>query len=189
MRRSQLALLMPSLLVLAACGTAPKQPPAPAPSVPVVSTAKMAEANLAPASASIVSGRLALVPDARGVHITGTIGGLQPLQTAAFHVHERGDCSAVDASSAGPHFNPANQPHGRNSAGAHHAGDMDNLRADAQGRVSVDVRLPGVSLGGGAPTDIAGRALVVHANADDYRSQPAGNAGARIACGVIRVLR
>jgi Cu-Zn family superoxide dismutase len=66
---------------------------------------------------------------------------------------------------------------------------MDNLRADAQGRVSVDVRLPAVTLGGGAATDIVGRALVVHANADDYRSQPAGNAGARIACGVIRVTR
>lgn len=189
MRRSQLALLIPALLVLAACGTAPEPRTAPVPAVPVVSTAKLAEAALAPASASIVSGRLALVPDARGVHITGTIGGLQPMQTAAFHVHERGDCSAVDASSAGPHFNPANQPHGRNGAGAHHAGDMDNLRADAQGRVNVDVRLPGVTLGGGAATDIVGRALVVHANADDYRSQPAGNAGARIACGVIRVPR
>lgn len=189
MRRSHLALLIPSLLVLAACSSAPKQRSAPVPAVPVVSTAKLAEANLAPASASIVSGRLVLVPDAQGVHITGTIGGLQPLQTAAFHVHERGDCSAVDASSAGPHFNPANQPHGRNSAGAHHAGDMDNLRADAQGRVSVDVRLPAVTLGGGAAADIVGRALVVHANADDYRSQPAGNAGARIACGVIRVTR
>lgn len=189
MRRSHIALLTPTLLVLAACGSAPQKAPAPAPSVPVVSTAKQAEANLAPASASIVSGRLVMVPDASGVHITGTIGGLRPLQAAAFHVHERGDCSAVDASSAGAHFNPFNQPHGRNSAGAHHIGDMDNLRADAQGRVSVDVRLPAVTLGGGAATDIVGRALVVHANADDYRSQPAGNAGARIACGVIRVMR
>jgi Cu-Zn family superoxide dismutase len=152
----------------------------------LVSTAKMAEANLSPASASLVSGRLALVPDAQGVHITGVIGGLQPLQTAAFHVHERGDCSAVDASSAGGHFNPGAQPHGRNSAGAHHAGDMDNLRADAQGRVNVDVRLPAFTVGGGAATVIAGRALVVHANADDYRSQPAGTAGARIASGVNR---
>ena len=63
---------------------------------------------------------------------------------------------------------------------------MDNLRADAQGRANVDIHLKGVTLGGGAATDIAGRALVVHANADDYRSQPAGNAGVRIACGVIR---
>ena len=187
MRRSQFALLMPSLLVLAACGTAPQPRTVPVPSVPVVSTAKMAEANLAPASASIVSGRLALVPDARGVHITGTIGGLQPLQTAAFHVHERGDCSAVDASSAGAHFNPANQPHGRNSAGAHHAGDMDNLRADAEGVAHLDMIVAGITLGDAAPTDVVGKSLVVHADPDDYRSQPSGNAGARLACGVIRV--
>lgn len=188
MRSSRLVLLASTALVLSACGTTPPPRPA-APAAPLVSTAQQAEANLAAASASLVSGRLALVPDARGVHITGVIGGLQPLQTAAFHVHERGDCSAVDASSAGPHFNPTGQAHGRNGAGAHHAGDMDNLRADAQGRVNVDVRLPAVTLGGGAATDIAGRALVVHANADDYRTQPAGNAGARIACGVIRVTR
>lgn len=188
MRSSRVVLAVGALLVLSACGTTP--PPRPAqPAVVLVSTAKQAEANLSSASASLVSGRLALVPEARGVHITGVIGGLQPMQTTAFHVHERGDCSAVDASSAGGHFNPTGQAHGRNSAGAHHAGDMDNLRADAQGRVNVDIHLPAVTLGGGAATDIAGRALVVHANADDYRSQPAGNAGARIACGVIRVTR
>ncbi len=104
-------------------------------------------------------------------------------------MHEKGDCSAVDASSAGGHFNPAAQPHGRAGGGAHHAGDMDNLQANAEGVVHVDVRLRGVTLGGGAANDIAGRALVVHANADDYHSQPAGNAGARVACGVIRVTR
>ncbi|MGL4691808.1 MAG: superoxide dismutase family protein, partial [Stenotrophomonas maltophilia] len=145
MRSSHVVFAAVIAVGLAACGSTP--PPRPvAPAVPVVSTAQMAEANLSPASASLVSGRLALVPDVRGVHITGVIGGLQPLQVAGFHVHERGDCSAVDASSAGAHFNPAGQPHGRNSAGAHHAGDMDNLRADAQGRVNVDIRLPAVTL-------------------------------------------
>lgn len=189
MRSTRILIGSAALVALGACSTTPPPPP-PAPPLPTVSTAKMAEANLSPASASIVSGRLAVVPDPRGgVHITGVIGGLQPLQTAAFHVHERGDCSAVDASSAGAHFNPTNQPHGRTSGGAHHLGDMDNLRADAQGRVNVDVRLPVVTLGGGAPNDIAGRALIVHANADDYRSQPAGNAGARVSCGIIRVTR
>jgi len=175
--------------LLAACGTrAPTRPEAP-PAPPAVSTARMAEANLAPASASLVSGRVALVPEAGGVHITGVIGGLQRGRQAAFHVHEKGDCSAVDASSAGGHFNPAAQPHGRAGSGAHHAGDMDNLQANAEGVVHVDVHLRGVTLGGGAANDIAGRALVVHADADDYHSQPAGNAGARVACGVIRVTR
>lgn len=176
-------------VLLAACGSTPP----PKPSAPVeaatVSTARMAEANLAPASASLVSGRVALVPEAGGVHITGVIGGLPRGQQAAFHVHEKGDCSAVDASSAGGHFNPTAQAHGRAGAGPHHAGDMDNLQANAEGVAHVDVHLRGVTLGGGAANDIAGRALVVHAAADDYRSQPAGNAGVRVACAVIRVVR
>jgi len=189
MRQSLILMTATSTLFLAACGSGPT----PKPTAPVqqatVSTARMAEANLSPASASLVSGRLALVPEAGGVHITGVIGGLQRGREAAFHVHEKGDCSAMDAASAGGHFNPMAQPHGRNGAGPHHAGDMDNLRANAEGVANVDVHLRGVTLGGGAANDIAGRALVVHAGADDYRSQPAGNAGARVACAVIRVVR
>lgn len=187
---SSIRLILPAsaLLLLAACGSTPP-PRTPPPAVPAVSTASMAESNLSPASASLVSGRLALVPEAGGVHISGMIGGLQPLQQPAFHVHERGDCSAVDASSAGEHFNPTAQPHGRPDAGPHHLGDMPNLRADAKGRANVDIHLQGVTLGGGAANDIAGRALIVHARADDHRSQPAGNAGVRIACGLIRVTR
>jgi Cu-Zn family superoxide dismutase len=102
-------------------------------------------------------------------------------------VHEKGDCSAVDATSAGPHFNPFNTPHGKTDAGAHHAGDMNNITTDAEGVAKIDVHLTGVTLGGGAVNDIANRALIVHAAPDDYASQPAGNAGARVACGVIKV--
>lgn len=188
--RIRLPLSTLALLSLAACAppaTKPEVPPAPAPAA--VSTAQLAEAGDRLASASLVSGRVAVVPEAGGVHITGTIGGLPQGKPAAFHVHEKGDCSAMDASSAGGHFNPATQPHGRAGSGAHHAGDMDNLQANAEGVVHVDVHLRGVTLGGGAANDIAGRALVVHAGADDYHSQPAGNAGARVACGVIRVTR
>lgn len=181
--------LLPLSLVLAACSSAPPPAPPPPPAPVAVSTAQQAEANLAPASASLVSGRLALVPTSGGVRITGVIGGLAPRQVAAFHVHERGDCSAVDASSAGGHFNPAGAPHGRAGSGEHHAGDMDNLQADHEGVAQVDVLLRQVTLGGGAANDISGKALVVHARPDDYRSQPAGNAGARVACGVIRVTR
>ncbi|KAF1013377.1 MAG: Superoxide dismutase-like protein YojM [Stenotrophomonas maltophilia] len=188
MRLTHLLLPLSAVVLLAACGSTPPTRPS-TPVVPTVSTAQQAEVNLAPASASIVSGRLSLVVEPGGVHLTGLVGGLQPLQVADFHIPERGDCSAVDASSAGNHFNPGGQAHGRAGAGAHHLGDIDNLRADAQGRANVDVHVKGVTLGGGAATDIAGRALVVHANPDDYRSQPAGNAGARIACGLIRVTR
>ncbi len=173
---------------LTACGsTAPTKPVAP--EMPTTSTARQAVANLASASGSLVSGKVTAVPMAGGVHLTGTVGGLPPNSTHGFHVHEKGDCSAADASSAGPHFNPSATAHGKAESGAHHAGDMDNVVANAEGVVTVDVHVRGVTLGGGAINDIAGRALVVHAAPDDYTSQPAGNAGARVACGVITVTR
>ena len=84
-------------------------------------------------------------------------------------------------------FNPAAQAHGRSGQGAHHAGDTDNIVADAKGVARIDAHVTGVTLGGGAANDIAGRAVIVHASADDYTTQPTGNAGARVACGVIKV--
>ena len=178
-----LLLTATTALSLAACSSAP-----PKPQIPTLSTAKQAVANLASASGSLVSGKVTAVPmTSGGVHLTGTIGGLPPNSMHGFHVHEKGDCSAVDASSAGPHFNPFTSVHGRANAGDHHSGDMDNVLSNAEGVVQLSVHLSGVTLGGGTVNDIAGRALVVHAAADDYTSQPAGNAGARVACGVINV--
>ena len=170
-------------IFLSACGTAPE----PKTVAPSQSTARQAVANLASASGSLVSGKVTLMPMAGGVHLTGTVGGLPANSTHGFHIHEKGDCSAADASSAGPHFNPSAAPHGKAESGAHHAGDMDNVVANAEGVVNLDVHVSGVTLGGGAANDIAGRALVVHAAPDDYTSQPAGNAGARVACAVITV--
>ncbi len=170
-------------LALTACGSAPQPTRTAAPAA--TSTAKQGVANLASASGSLVSGKITLTPMGNGVHLLGEVGGLQPNSTHGFHVHEKGDCSAADASSAGPHFNPAGSPHGRADEGAHHAGDMDNIVANAEGVAKVNMHVNGVTLGGGAPNDIAGRAIVVHASPDDYTSQPAGNAGARVACGVI----
>jgi Cu-Zn family superoxide dismutase len=181
--------VVPIVLALAACGTTPPERPAAPPPPPAVSTAQQAVAVLASASGSRVSGRLEIAPMGDGVHIAGEVGGLRPLGRFGFHVHERGDCSAVDASSAGGHFNPAAAPHGRAGHGAHHAGDMDNIEADAEGVARVNVHLRGVTLGGGAANDIAGRAVIVHADPDDYQSQPTGNAGARLACGLVRVTR
>lgn len=176
-----------SALALAACSTTPSAPTASAPNIPTTSTAKQAIAVLASASASRVSGSVTLVPMGKGLHLTGEVGGLPANSTHAFHIHEKGDCSAADASSAGPHFNPFNAAHGKAGSGAHHAGDMNNLSADAEGVAKINVHLEGVTLGGGAINDVAGRALIVHAAADDYASQPAGNAGARVACGIIKV--
>lgn len=150
------------------------------------STLKEVSVNLVPASGSLVSGRLTIRPMGDGLHLTGEIGGLPRNSTHAIHLHENGDCSAADASSAGGHFNPANRPHGRIGTGAHHAGDMNNIVVDASGVAKVDAHARGVVLGGGAANDAIGRAVVVHAQADDYTSQPSGNAGARVACGVIQ---
>ncbi|MCI4568064.1 superoxide dismutase family protein [Lysobacter sp. CFH 32150] len=173
-------------LLAAGCASAP---PAPAPPPPAQSTAQAATVMLASASGSLVSGKGTLQPMGDGVHLRGTVGGLAPNSQHGIHVHEKGDCSAVDASSAGGHFNPGASAHGRAGSGPHHAGDMDNLVADAEGVAQINIHLHGVTLGGGAANDIAGRALVVHAAPDDYATQPAGNSGARVACGVITVTR
>ena len=184
-RPLSLTLFPASALLLAACAAAPQRNAAPM----ATHQAREAVVNLAPASGSPVSGRLVLVPMGDGLHLRGEVGGLMPGSRHGFHIHEKGDCSAADASSAGGHFNPTGQPHGRAGQGAHHAGDADNLVADAKCVARVDAHLGGLSLGNGAANDVAGRAVIVHAAADDYSSQPAGNAGARVACGVIQVVR
>ncbi len=169
---------------LAACASAPPpKPPAPVPEHRV----QRAEAKMAPASASLVSGRLAITAIDGGVRIHGELGGLAKGGTHAIHVHERGDCSAADGSAAGGHFNPGGVAHGRAGIVPHHLGDMDNLHANGEGVAHVDIRLQGVTLGSGAPNDILGRAIIVHANPDDYASQPTGNAGPRVSCGVIEI--
>lgn len=183
-------LLAASLVfALAACASTTGSPTSKSAGDAAASTAQEAVANLASASGSRVSGRLSLMPMGGGVHLRGEVGGLSPGSSHGFHIHEKGDCSAADAGSAGGHFNPSAARHGRAGRGAHHAGDADNLVADARGVAKVDVHIVGLTLGGGAATDIAGRAVVVHAMADDYTSQPAGNAGARVACGVVRIVR
>jgi len=143
-----------------------------------------ARASLAPTSGNQANGTVVFEPRGDKVRVVAKLSGLSP-GPHGFHIHEKGDCSAADASSAGGHFNPAGAPHGRMDVGAHHAGDIDNITADAQGVAHVNIHIPGLTLGSGAANDVAGRAIVVHADPDDYASQPAGNAGKRIACGVI----
>ena len=183
-------LVSASLLALAGCASTPSTSTrASASTIASVSTARSASINLAAASGSLVSGKLSAMPMGDGVHLRGEVGGLAANSTHAIHIHQRGDCSAVDASSAGDHFNPTASMHGKAGSGAHHAGDMDNIVANSNGIAMVDMHLRGVTLGGGAANDVAGRGVIVHAMPDDYRSQPAGNAGARVACGVIRAMQ
>lgn len=115
------------------------------------------------------------------MHVRAT--GLTPNAEHGIHVHERGDCSAPDATSAGGHFNPTGKPHGPQD-GDHHAGDLPNLKTDARGNAEMHFALTGLTLARG-DASVIDRAVVIHAQPDDYRSQPAGNSGPRIACGAI----
>lgn len=140
---------------------------------------------LAPTSGNTAAGTLTVTAVADGVHFQGRLTGLPAGSSHGFHIHEHGDCSAPDASSAGGHFNPTGSEHGDPSGMVHHSGDIANQVADAHGDVNVDVTMHGVSLGSTTPDDVHGRALILHRDADDYATQPSGNSGPRIACGVI----
>jgi Cu-Zn family superoxide dismutase len=111
--------------------------------------------------------------------------GLRPNQEHGFHIHEAGDCSSGDGMSAKGHFNPHNKPHGDPKSPERHAGDLPSLRAGKDGRAKLDITVDQVTIGPG-PASIVGRGLIIHADPDDYKTQPTGNAGARLACGVIR---
>lgn len=204
MRTTSITLLAGALaLALAACGgepaavdeaaTPPAMPAATeaaveqAPAAPDMTTASTADAIavLSATEGSAVTGELAFTVVEGGVRIQGQVNGLPPNGEHGFHVHETGDCSAPDGTSAGGHFNPMATAHGRVGAGEHHVGDTDNIVADDTGVARVDARLEGATLADGAPGDILGRGVIVHADADDYATQPTGNAGARLACGVI----
>ena len=143
-----------------------------------------ATAALSPASGSKVQGQLTFTQVGRDrVRVTGDISGHQA-GPKGFHIHEKGDCSAPDAMSAGGHFNPAKRQHGA-SPTTGHAGDMGNLTFDASGRARVDMVLDGLSVSRDSPTGIIGRAVIVHVQTDDLKTDPTGNAGGRVACGVI----
>ncbi|MGH8175548.1 MAG: superoxide dismutase family protein [Steroidobacter sp.] len=145
-----------------------------------------AAAKLEPRSGSQASGELMVGPERKIVRITGVVKGLEPNSEHGFHIHERGDCSAPDASSAGGHFNPAGAKHGAPDSASKHGGDMLNIRANADGVANVDVRATGATLRTGQSTDILNKAIVIHAKPDDYKTQPSGDSGDRIACGVIQ---
>ena len=138
---------------------------------------------LHPATGNKVTGIVTFTPVADGVQVHAEITGLTPGKHG-FHVHEFGDCSAADASSAGAHFNPANQPHAGPDAAARHEGDMGNVEADASGNAKLDYVDHQISVTNDSKS-VIGRSVVVHAKPDDLKTQPSGDSGARIACGVI----
>jgi Cu-Zn family superoxide dismutase len=118
------------------------------------------------------------------IYIRADINGLPPGREFGIHIHEKGDCGN-NAMAAGGHFNPAGKPHGRHDAPERHAGDLPNLSSNGEGVAVYSVISTAVTVSPG-PNSVVNRAIVIHEKADDYTSQPAGNSGARIACGVIR---
>lgn len=145
---------------------------------------KSALAEIQPASGSEVSGKVRFRPDPemKRMLVTVNLRGLTPGKHG-FHIHESGDCSAKDASSAGEHFNPFDAKHGSPQDEDYHLGDMGNIEADAQGEVNSQLSFKAMSFSG--PNSVLQKALIVHADADDMTSQPSGNAGDRIGCGEI----
>ena len=118
--------------------------------------------------------------------VIADVTGLTPGKHG-FHVHEFGDCSSPDGNSAGAHFNPTHKQHGAPDAADRHAGDLGNIEADAAGKAHLECTDKTMKLLG--PDSIVGRAVIVHEKEDDLKTQPTGNAGGRVACGVIGVAK
>jgi len=146
--------------------------------------AQSAVARLQATKGSATAGTVTFAQKGDKVTVEAKVSGLTP-GGHGFHIHEKGDCSSGDGMSAGGHFNPTGKSHGNPTTGGdHHAGDVPMLVADAAGNASLSMDLDGLTVGGGA-ADIVGRAVIVHKDPDDYTTQPTGNSGARLACGVI----
>jgi superoxide dismutase, Cu-Zn family len=197
MNKVSVSLLALSVALSAACGG--KKPPPPPPPAPVAETKpapppppppppppapKHATATMeGTAKFKAVKGTVEFKETDDGIEVTANIEGLKK-GNHGFHIHEKGDCSAPDAKSAGGHFNPGGHMHGAPDAADHHEGDLGNITAGKDGKGTATLTIKGVTLGDG-DTSIVGKGFIIHAKADDLKSQPVGNAGDRVACGVI----
>jgi len=171
--------LTSSFLLIAANSMCFAEPALPKGAVDV----KIATAMLHPTEGNNVQGTVTFTKAPNGVRIVAVVRNLEPGKHG-FHIHEHGDCSAHDASSAGGHFNPTGKKHGGPDNPERHVGDMGNLEADENGIAHYDRIDELMTLTG--KDSIIGRSVVVHAGEDDLHTQPTGNSGARIACGVIQ---
>ena len=162
-------ILLASVLALGACAS--------------TATGPRAVAQLQSTTGNTASGSVTFTQSGAKVLVSGMVSGLKANAEHGFHLHEKGDCSSGDGMSAGGHFNPGGQPHGKHAAIAHHAGDLPSLKADASGVARFSFESTGISVGSGAG-NIVGRGLIVHRDPDDYTTQPTGNSGPRLACAV-----
>ena len=141
-------------------------------------------ANLSPTAGNSATGMVQFTQSGNKVLVSGEVRGLKPNADHGFHVHEKGDCSSPDGMSTGGHFNPTAAQHGNHDMGEHHAGDLRMLKADANGVAKFNYESSTISVGSGV-TDIVGKGLIVHRDPDDFKTQPTGNSGPRLACAVI----
>lgn len=164
-------LLCVGILLLASCAS--------------MSSGPSAAVTLSPISGSTASGTVTFVQKADGsVDVTAHLTGV-PAGVHGFHIHDKGDCGD-NGNAAGGHFNPAGTAHGAPAADAHHAGDFGNITADAQGMAHASFNTRSITVTAG-PNSVVGHAVILHANPDDLVTQPTGNAGPRIACGVVEM--
>lgn len=148
-----------------------------------------AVAVVLPVGNSRISGVVRFTQMTDGVRVQAEVSGLQPNTTHGFHIHEFGDTrDAAKGLSAGSHYNPEHHPHAGLDTAQRHAGDLGNLAADARGTARLDVLVKGINLAG-LPNPILGRSIVIHAQADDLKTQPTGNSGDRIGVGVIGIAK
>lgn len=150
--------------------------------------ASEAIAVLHPLGLSKVTGTVHFTQMDGKVKVIADISGLEPGTSHGFHVHEFGDCSSPDGSSAGGHYNPEGHQHAGTDTPQRHAGDLGNIKADETGKAHLELTVDNITIAG-AKDPIIGRGVIVHEKADDLKSQPTGNAGGRIACGVIGIAK
>ncbi len=166
----RLLALLTAALLATACASAPP--------------GATASTQLMATNGNSVTGQLQFIQQGDKVLVRGEIRGLKPNAEHGFHIHEKGDCSSGDGVSAGGHFNPDGKAHGAHDQSEHHAGDLPSLKADASGTARVSFESATLSVGSGK-ANVLGRGLIVHRDPDDYKTQPTGNSGPRLACGVI----
>lgn len=159
-----------ALVALAGCASQPQQP--------------SAIVMLNPTAGQKANGVVRMAQEGDRVVVRARVSGLAPNREHGFHVHEKGDCSSGDGMSTGGHFNPGGKAHGHHGMGDHHTGDLPSLKADANGVASFSFESRTIRVGSTA-NDIVGKGLIVHRDPDDYKTQPTGNAGPRLACAVI----
>ena len=177
--RITIFLLICGLIALIGCEKAQDTLTIPTPS-------KQAIAIINPTSGNTVTGMAVFTLTGETVMLSIEIKNASP-GVHAVHIHENGDCSSPDGTSAGGHWNPTDVAHGKWGEGEFHLGDIGNITVGDDGTGTIELSTDLWEIGTGSIIDVVGKGIIVHAGADDFVSQPSGNAGARIGCGVIEL--